>query len=191
MVNRKVGHDGIINLGNSGVSPVVMCGSKFSDIASGSLRLRAKRDMSKTLLLNKAVMRFKMVPVRILLAGSTNYRWRSYLTRLDDAGFSVQLTYSGVDCVTALREFRPDVLVLEANIPWGGGDGVLAVRDEEPELKNNLVVILTSRCESGLLYRLSDYPIDDLVGLPISAARLQRRLERLLELRREGLTCPK
>ena len=132
-----------------------------------------------------------MVPVRILLAGSTNYRWRSYLTRLDDAGFSVRLTYSGVDCVTALREFRPDVLVLEANIPWGGGDGVLAVHDEEPELKNNLVVILTSRCESGLLYRLSDYPIDDLVGLPISAAGLQRRLERLLELRREGLTCPK
>lgn len=134
-------------------------------------------------------MRFKMPPVRILLAGSTNYRWRSYHKRLDDAGFSVRLTNGGVDCVTALREFRPNVLVLDPNIPWGGGDGVLAVRNEEPELKNNLVMILTARCEPGLLYRLSDYAIDDLVGQPISAPFLQWRLERLLELHREGSTC--
>lgn len=129
-----------------------------------------------------------MLPVRILLAGSTNYRWRSYHKRLDDAGFSVQLTNSGVDCVTALREFQPNLLVLDPNIPWGGGDGILAVRDEEPELKNNLVMILTSRCEPGLLYRLSDYVIDDLVGQPISATFLQWRVQRLLELQREGST---
>ena len=128
-------------------------------------------------------------PVRILLAGSNNYRWRAYHKRLEAAGFSARLTNSGIECVAVLRAFRPDVLVLDPNVPWGGGDGVLAVRDEEPELKNNLVMILTARCEPGLLYRLSDYPIDDLVGQPISATFLQWRLERLLELQREGSTC--
>lgn len=130
-----------------------------------------------------------MFPVRILLAGESNYRWRSYHKRLDEAGFSVRLTNSGVDCVTALREFHPKVLVLDPNIPWGGGDGVLAVRNKEPELKNNLVMILTARCEPGLLYRLSAYPIDDLAVKPISAAILQQRLEHLLEIQREGSTC--
>lgn len=131
-----------------------------------------------------------MFPVRILLAGAPNYRWRSYHKRLDEAGFSVRLTNSGVDCVTALRDFNPNVLVLDPNIPWGGGDGVLALCNEEPELKDTLVMILTARCEPGLLYRLSDYPIDDLAGQPISAAFLQRRLERLLEIQREGSACP-
>ena len=128
-------------------------------------------------------------PVRILLAGANNYRWRSYQKRLEAAGYTAQLTSSGVDCIAVLREFRPNVMVLDPNIPWGGGDGVLAVRDEEPELKDNLVMILTARCEPGLLYRISDYPIDDLVGQPISPAFLQWRLERLLELQREGSTC--
>jgi len=130
-----------------------------------------------------------MSPVRILLAGLNNYRWRSYQKRFDAAGFSTRLTSSGIDCVAALREFRPNVLVLDPNIPWGGGDGVLAVRDEEPELRNNLVMILTSRYDPGLLYRLSDYAIDDLVGQPLSAAFLQWRLERLLELQRDASTC--
>jgi DNA-binding response OmpR family regulator len=134
-------------------------------------------------------MRLNMSPVRILLAGSNNYRWRSYHKRLDAAGFSARLTNGGIDCVAVLREFRPNVLVLDPNIPWGGGDGVLAVRDDEPELKDNLVMILTARCEPGLLYRLSDHVIDDMVGQPISAAFLQWRLERLLELHREGSTC--
>lgn len=122
---------------------------------------------------------------RILLAGVNNYRWRSYQERLQADGLDARLVFSGVDCVTALRDFHPDVLVLEPNIPWGGGDGVLAVRDEEPGLKDNLVMILTAGCEPGLLYRMSDFAIDDLVWQPISAAALQRRLESLCEFRGE------
>lgn len=124
---------------------------------------------------------------RILLAGADNYRWRSYHEHLRADGLESWLVTNGVDCVAALRGFRPEVLVLDPNIPWGGGDGVLAVRDEEPELNNNLVMILTTGCEPSLLYRMSDYEIDDLVWQPISAVALQRRLERLLELQRESV----
>lgn len=129
-----------------------------------------------------------MSPVRILLAGLNNYRWRSYHRRLDDSGFSVRFTNTGVDCVAALREFRPNVLVLDPNIPFGGGDSVLAVRDEEPELKANVLMILTARCEPSLLYRLSAYRVDDLAGQPISAAVLQWRLECLLTRQQECTT---
>lgn len=125
---------------------------------------------------------------RILLAGANNYRWRSYQERLRADGFESRLVTNGLDCVAALRGFHPEVLVLDPNIPWGGGDGVLAVRNDEPELNNNLVMILTAGCEPSLLYRMSDYAIDDLVWQPISAAALQRRLERLLELRQEFVT---
>lgn len=131
-----------------------------------------------------------MSPVRVLLAGPSNYRWRAYHETLDATGFSARITSDGMECVAVLRAFRPNVLVLDPNIPWGGGDGVLAVRDEEPGLNQNLVMILTAGCEPSLLYRMSDYAIDDLVWQPISGLDLKRRLERLLELERRFVSQP-
>lgn len=125
-----------------------------------------------------------MSSVRVLLAGPNNYRWRAYHETLDASGFSSRLASNGLECVAALRVFRPNVLVLDPNILWGGGDGVLAVRDEERGLNQNLVMILTAGCEPSLLYRMSDYAIDDLVWQPISSLDLKRRLERLLDLER-------
>lgn len=129
-----------------------------------------------------------MSSVRVLLAGPNNYRWRAYHETLDASGFSSRLASNGLECVAALRVFRPNVLVLDPNILWGGGDGVLAVRDEERGLNQNLVMILTAGCEPSLLYRMSDYAIDDLVWQPISSLDLKRRLERLLDLERTFAT---
>ena len=39
---------------------------------------------------------------------------------------------SGLECVARLRERVPDVLVLEPQLPWGGGEGVLAIMGEVP-----------------------------------------------------------
>lgn len=129
-----------------------------------------------------------MPPVRVLLAGPNNYRWRAYHETLNATGFTARFTSNGLECVAVLRAFRPDVLVLDPNISWGGGDGVLAVRDEELGLNQNLVMILTAGCDSSLLYRMSNYAIDDLVWQPISGFDLKRRLERLLSWQREVIT---
>ncbi len=129
-----------------------------------------------------------MPTVRVLLAGPNNFRWREYHETLNATGFTARLTSDGLECVAVLRAFRPNVLVLDPSIPWGGGDGVLAVLDEEPGLNQNFVMILTAGCDSSLLYRMSNYAIDDLVWQPALAAVLQRRLERLLSWQREVIT---
>ena len=41
-------------------------------------------------------------------------------------GCELRTAVNGLDCVAQLRECVPDVLVLEPQLPWGGGDGVLA-----------------------------------------------------------------
>lgn len=41
-------------------------------------------------------------------------------------GFRVDTAVDGLECVEILRRSHPNVLVLDANLPWGGGDGVLA-----------------------------------------------------------------
>ena len=42
---------------------------------------------------------------------------------------------SGLECAARLRECVPDVLVLEPQLPWGGGEGVLAMMGEVPSLR--------------------------------------------------------
>jgi hypothetical protein len=39
------------------------------------------------------------------------------------------------------------VLVLERELPWGGGDGVLAMLDEEPDFRNIPVVLFSSEAD--------------------------------------------
>ena len=48
----------------------------------------------------------------------------------------------GVDCLAELRRWPPDVLVLDAELPWGGGDGVLEIMGEDDALARIPVVLL-------------------------------------------------
>jgi CheY-like chemotaxis protein len=58
-----------------------------------------------------------------------------YREPLAEEGFDVVAALSGLECVDRLRERVPDVLVLEPQLPWGGGDGVLAMMGETPEFQ--------------------------------------------------------
>lgn len=60
-------------------------------------------------------------------------------------GYSVRVALGGVECVTALRETPPDVLVLDTELKWGGADGVLTVMEEENGLSNVPIVLLNDR----------------------------------------------
>jgi CheY-like chemotaxis protein len=63
---------------------------------------------------------------RVLLAvGDDRSRsgGRAYLTA---RGYAVATATGGVECVALLDELSPDVLVLDADLLWGGANGVLA-----------------------------------------------------------------
>ena len=57
-------------------------------------------------------------------------------------GYCVRVASGGVECLMALRETTPDVLVLDTELRWGGADGVLAVMDEEHHLSTIPIVLL-------------------------------------------------
>lgn len=62
---------------------------------------------------------------------------------LHDRGFVVEAASDGLDCVRMLRAARPAVLVLDLELPWGGGDGVLSWLREE-SLMSDVAVVLTA-----------------------------------------------
>lgn len=58
-------------------------------------------------------------------------------------GYVVETASDGLDCVEKLRRTRPAVLVLDRELQWGGGDGVLAWLRQETRMAA-VAVILTA-----------------------------------------------
>jgi DNA-binding response OmpR family regulator len=75
----------------------------------------------------------------------------------------------------------PDVLVLEPQLPWGGGDGVLTMMGEEPQFTTVLVMVLTSCRDPRILKAITRFPVSDFQLKPLSPDRLVGRLHALLD----------
>lgn len=58
-------------------------------------------------------------------------------------GYEVETCSDGLDCLSKLRTMGPAVLVLDLEIRWGGGDGILACL-READSAHEFPVILTS-----------------------------------------------
>jgi DNA-binding response OmpR family regulator len=103
-----------------------------------------------------------------------------YREHLVQEGFEVIGTASGLECVGRLREAAPDVLVLEPQLPWGGGEGVLAIMGEISALAKVPVMVLTSCRDPHVMDRVSRFPIGDYQVKPLAPDRLAERLRSLL-----------
>ena len=117
--------------------------------------------------------------VRILLADRDALLLASCRDCLCLRGATVATATTGLECIQTLRDFAPDVLVLEAELLWGGGDGVLAVIDEQPELRPTLVILVSYASDRGLLHRVSRFKVDDYQRKPFTATRLVHRISKL------------
>ena len=127
------------------------------------------------------------IPVlgHVLIADTDEYLLGVYRTYLEQHGLTVATATSGVECMEKLRESMPDVLVIDPCVPWGSGDGVLAVIREDQELSRIRVIVLTDAHDRGVLYRLSPFRVDDFQIKPMSGKRLT---ERVVALMHRGLT---
>ena len=82
----------------------------------------------------------RFMAVRVLLTDPDEFSATTYADCLRQRGAIVTTASTGLECLERLRDFVPDVLVLDPELLWGGGDGVLAVIHEQPELRPAFVV---------------------------------------------------
>jgi len=117
-----------------------------------------------------------MMSVRILIADRDEFLLATYREHLGQHGAIVATATTGLTCMERLRDFAPDVLVLDPALLWGGGEGVLALMHEEPQIRPTCVLLLTYGGNRGLLYRLSSFRVDDYQTKPLSPRQLMERL---------------
>jgi DNA-binding response OmpR family regulator len=61
-----------------------------------------------------------------------------------ERGYEVETASDGLDCLAKLRRAMPAALVLDRELRWGGGDGVLAWLREQRETSALPVVLTTT-----------------------------------------------
>jgi DNA-binding response OmpR family regulator len=120
-------------------------------------------------------------PTRVLMADPDVSLPSVYREPLLRGGFELGTAVSGLECVARLRECVPDVLVLEPQMPWGGGNGVLAIMGESAELAMIPVMILTSCRDRDALNSVERFPINDYHVKPLAPDRLAGRLRSILD----------
>ena len=117
---------------------------------------------------------------RILLADPDEFLMASYRDCLCEGGAMVATAATGLECLEQLKLFAPDVLVLEPELLWGGGEGVLAVLHEQAELRPAFVILLSYARDRRVLHGVSRFNVDDYQRKPLTAARLANCIGKLL-----------
>ena len=83
-----------------------------------------------------------------------------------DRGYAVETSSDGLDCVRKLRQATPDVLVLDLELHWGGGDGVLGWLREEPQFLPSRVVLTSAAALAHNIDNLALPPVVKILTKP-------------------------
>ena len=81
----------------------------------------------------------------VLIADADELLAAAYRAFLVAEGFSVDWVTTGLACLDLLRERTPEALILDAELPWGGGVGVLEVMARDLGMHSPAAVLLTAR----------------------------------------------
>lgn len=106
---------------------------------------------------------------------------RDFVTlRLQQAGFDVRAVGDGVATLAALRERKPDILLLDIMMPGRSGLEVLKEMRADADLKDVLVILLTAKARDKDVDDGYAAGADDYISKPFSPRELIHRVNSLL-----------
>ena len=123
------------------------------------------------------------IPRTLLVAHSDHYLLEHLVLGLEQSGFSVHNANSGINCIAKMRCIHPDVVLLDPELLWGGGDGVLASMVSNPSLVSISVLLLVTFETNMELVNSLRTTVSDVLSLPISKDAIAERCLELVEAR--------
>jgi diguanylate cyclase (GGDEF)-like protein len=123
----------------------------------------------------------------VLIANDQEWSARSLESTLEPNGFSVVRAFTGEQALERARTARPDVVILDAQMPDMHGFDVCRVLRADPRLKATPIIITTSG-PSGRGQRLEAYQAGawEFLGQPLDGAALLLKLQTFLDAKLES-----
>jgi CheY-like chemotaxis protein len=113
-----------------------------------------------------------MVRQSILIADGDAELCVRYRKFFKKRGYQTEISTDGLDCVRTLRHRTPDVLLLDLELRWGGGDGVLGWLNEEPQFLPGRVILTATEASANLFDRLASPPVVKTLKKPFPLSTL-------------------
>ena len=119
---------------------------------------------------------------RTLLVAHSDHYWLEHLVLgLEQSGYSVHIANSGITCVAKMRCMNPEVLLLDPDLLWGGGDGVLALMVTNAVMVQIPVLLLVTLETNMALANSLRTTVNDVLSLPSSREAIADRCLELAE----------
>jgi DNA-binding response OmpR family regulator len=110
---------------------------------------------------------------RSILFGNARTEWRDVCERLfSAAGFVVGAASDGLTCLAKLRTFMPDVIIVDVDMLWGGGDGLIAWLLEESDPWSTPLVFVIGGASAETLSSRTGVPADFCLQRPLAPSSL-------------------
>jgi DNA-binding response OmpR family regulator len=120
-----------------------------------------------------------MSALRVLLADPDSQLREMYRNLLASYGFEVATAGNGSQCLDSLRQFHPHVLILEPELPWGQGEGMVGRIYEQPDVPQVPVMLLCAGSTDEQIATLRGLPIREAHMKPVQPSHLAERIRRL------------
>jgi CheY-like chemotaxis protein len=106
---------------------------------------------------------------------------RVYSQKLAASGFEVVVAEDGLDAVQRLREFTPDLVVLDLLMPKLTGVDVLKFMRQQPALKSVRIIVFSNSFLSNLIEQVASIGVEEaLVKASVTPAQLVGVINRIL-----------
>ena len=104
--------------------------------------------------------------------------------RLEWSHYEVITATNGAEAIEKAISERPDLVLLDTNMPVMNGHEVLERLKQHSELKDTPVIMVTALCEAQDIAKASSYGIADYVAKPFDFADLVEKIANALENRK-------
>lgn len=102
------------------------------------------------------------------------------VSQLQDAGFQVSTAADGLEGLEAIRDRRPDAVLLDINMPRMDGFTMLERLKSDPETSDLPVLMLSAQSSPEDIRRAVQLGASDYIGKPFESRQLLRRVDRMI-----------
>src|SRR5436309_9896133 len=125
-------------------------------------------------------------PARILIADDHPQGVELLDAYLADTGFEIETAYDGEEALCKVRDWRPDLVLLDIMMPKISGFEVCKRLKADPATRGIAVLMITALDQPSDVERAVDAGTDDFLTKPINQTDLRRRVRALLGSRSMG-----